>query len=324
MGMNERPLVWFVLFWLCGSAGAAGLGAKGAALAAGVAVLLMLAAALCGYATGRLAAACVLAVVLAAGERLWTDARNATALPDIREAAEQAGPRAGIPAAADGMIISAVEVDGDRVRFRMAAQRIHVEGEAAPRLLRERLLVQLRLVERPEQEVAAAWRRGARISVAGELALPATAANSGGFDYRRYLRSQRVHWLLKGTGTAAAEVAAGPAWSAAALLGRVDAARAWLGERMAGLYPAEQSGYMQGLVLGIREDLDPEQFQHFSRLGLTHILAISGLHVAVFLYALAAMLRLARLTKERILVVLIVAVPLYVLLSGASVGHHIV
>ncbi|GLX69200.1 ComEC/Rec2 family competence protein [Paenibacillus glycanilyticus] len=102
------------------------------------------------------------------------------------------------------------------------------------------------------------------------------------------------------------------------MLGRVDAARDWLGARMDQLYPADQSGYMKGLVLGIREDLDPEQFQQFSRLGLTHILAISGLHVAVFIYALGAVMRLLRMTRERILVALMMAVPLYVLLSGSS------
>ncbi|MBD2869443.1 ComEC/Rec2 family competence protein, partial [Paenibacillus arenilitoris] len=157
-----------------------------------------------------------------------------------------------------------------------------------------------------------------RVRAAGELALPAGATNGGGFDYRRYLSSQRIHWLLKARGTAAVEAAPGPWWTAAALLGRIDDARALLGARMEALYPSEQSGYMKGLVLGIREDLDPQQFQQFSRLGLTHILAISGLHVAVFLYALGGLLRLLRMTRERILLSLMLAVPLYVLLSGAS------
>ncbi|MCA0754627.1 DNA internalization-related competence protein ComEC/Rec2 [Paenibacillus sp. N4] len=318
MRMDRRPIVWFAVWWICGSAAAAAFGSRGALLAAGACMLLAPAAALCRQASWKLAAACALAAALAAGERIWADERNVTALPELLAAAEAEGPRAAYPAEAAGTIVSAVEVDGDRVRFRMAAELVHVEGEAAPRHVRERLLVQLRLAAQPEQAVAAAWARGDKVRVAGELALPAAATNSGGFDYRRYLRSQRVHWLLKGQGAAAVSAAAGPPWSAAALLGRVDGVRAWLGARMDVLYPAGQSGYMKGLVLGIRDDLDPEQFQQFSRLGLTHILAISGLHVAVFLYALAGLLRLARLTRERILFLLMLAVPLYVLLSGAS------
>ncbi|MBD2872962.1 hypothetical protein IDH41_30825, partial [Paenibacillus sp. IB182493] len=57
MGMNRRPLLWFVGCWVCGSAAAAGLGVRGAALVAGVVELLALAAALCGRASWPLAAA---------------------------------------------------------------------------------------------------------------------------------------------------------------------------------------------------------------------------------------------------------------------------
>ncbi|WP_051250763.1 DNA internalization-related competence protein ComEC/Rec2 [Paenibacillus harenae] len=317
MGMNRRPLLWFVICWVIGSAAAAGLSSRGVALAAGALALLALAAVLCRQASWPLAAACVAAAALAAGERMWADARNVTALQALLAAAEADGPRAAYAAEAEGTIVSAVEVDGERATFRMAAELVAVEGKE-PLQLRERLLVQLRLDAQPEQAAAAAWRRGDRLRVAGELTLPAGATNSGGFDYRRYLSSQRIHWLLKARGTAAVEAAPGPRWTAAALLGRVDAARGWLGARMDLLYPEDQSGYMKGLVLGIREDLDPQQFQQFSRLGLTHILAISGLHVAVFLYALGGLLRLLRMMRERILLVLMLSVPFYVLLSGAS------
>ncbi|WP_201003780.1 DNA internalization-related competence protein ComEC/Rec2 [Paenibacillus glycanilyticus] len=308
--MNRRPLVWFAVFWIAGSSMAAHLSIGGGALAISSAAALLLALVLVGQSTRRLAVVCLIGCMLAAGERLWADARNGSAL-DL--------PDASYEAEVTGTIVSAVEVDGDRAMFRVTADAVRVGGEAAPRKVRERLLVQVRLAERPHQELAAAWHRGGSVRLAGELARPAGVSNSGGFDYRRYLESsQHVHWLLKVKGIGAVQAAPGPGWTAAAVLGRVDAARDWLGARMDRLYPADQSGYMKGLVLGIREDLDPEQFQQFSRLGLTHILAISGLHVAVFVYALGAVLRLLRLTRERLLLTLIAAVPFYVLLSGSS------
>ncbi|WP_138753307.1 DNA internalization-related competence protein ComEC/Rec2 [Paenibacillus sinopodophylli] len=316
--MNRRPLLWFAICYVAGSAAAAGLDSRGVLLAAGAAALLALAAVLCRLASWQLAAACALAVGLAAGHRLWADARNVTELPALLAAAEADGPRAAYAAEAEGVIVSAVEVDGDRVIFRVAASRIRVGGDGAALAVRERLIVHVRLAEQPEQLAAAAWQRGDLVHLAGELTRPAVATNRGGFDYRRYLSSQRIHWLLKVQGTAAVEAAPGPTWTAAAMLGRVDSARDYLGERMDAQYPSSQSGYMKGLVLGIREDLDPEQFQQFSRLGLTHILAISGLHVAVFLYAMGGLLRFARVSRERILLVLMLAVPMYVLLAGAS------
>lgn len=316
--MTRRPLIWFAICYVCGSAAAAGLGGRGLAYAGGAALLLAAAAVLGGKATAKLAAVCLLGAALAAGGRIWADARNVTELPELYAAALAQGRDAAYAVEASGTIVSVVEVDGDRAAFRMEADYVRVSGETEPRRASERLMVHIRLAKQPEQDVAAAWKRGDRVRIAGELTLPAAATNGGGFDYRRYLGSQRIHWLLKAKGAASADVSAGPEWTAAALLGRIDAVRGMLGARMDMLYPSSQSGYMKGLVLGIREDLDPEQFQQFSRLGLTHILAISGLHVAVFMYALGGLLRFARMTRERSLLLLMLAVPLYVLLSGAS------
>lgn len=309
--VNKRPLVWFAVFWMIGSTIGAEFNSMGIVMAAGGMALVLAALVLLKQATPRLAAVCLLGCALAAGERLWADARNVTALAGMDV------PDASYEVEVSGTIVSAVEVDGDRAAFRVTADTVRVEGKE-PLKLRERLFVQVRLAEQPHQEIAAAWHRGDKVRFAGELSLPAGASNSGGFDYRRYLSSQHIHWLVKVTGIGAVHAAPGPGWTAAAVLGRVDAARDWLGARFDSLYPADQSGYMKGLVLGIREDLDPDQFQQFSRLGLTHILAISGLHVAVFIYALGAILRLFRMTRERMLITLMLAVPLYVLLSGSS------
>ncbi|MHA7962685.1 DNA internalization-related competence protein ComEC/Rec2 [Paenibacillus sp. CAU 1782] len=319
MIMNNRPLLWFALSWVAGSTFAASLGMRGSLLAAGAGFLLAVAAISWKLASPRLMLACLLALAAASGQRLWTDAHNETALVALREAAVLNGPLAAYAVRASGTIVSAVEVDGDRVRFTMEAHSVHGEGFPPLTGLGERIMVQLRLQQQLEQVTAAAWQRGDAIAVAGELAAPAEATNRGGFDYRRYLRSQRIHWLLKGKGATAAQVepAAG-AFTAAALLGRVDAARGWLGAAFDELYPDSQAGYMKGLILGIREDLDPERFGQFSKLGLTHILAISGLHVGVFLYVLGGLLRFARLPKERILLILLFAVPVYVLLTGGS------
>lgn len=84
------------------------------------------------------------------------------------------------------------------------------------------------------------------------------------------------------------------------------------------LFQDRHSGYMKGLVIGIQDDLDPETFRQFSQLGLTHILAISGMHVAVYVAVLLFILRHCRVTRETALTVTLLLVPVYVLLSGAG------
>ncbi|MBP3966157.1 DNA internalization-related competence protein ComEC/Rec2 [Paenibacillus lignilyticus] len=318
----RRPLIWFTVCWIVGASAAASLTNNGVYLAGAALLAAILALGLMKRASLPLAAACCIAYMAAAGERMWADSRNVTALPELQSAAYEAVPAGSVVFGAEirGTIISPIEIDGDQVRFRAAVNEVLLGGrETNPEQLGgERVQVQVRLAEEAELVEAASWKRGQKVSAAGELSAPMAATNFGGFDYRRYLNSQRIHWLFNVDGASSVQISAGTRWSAAGLLRYVDDLRAALGAQMDNLYPDLQSGYMKGLVLGISDDLDPAVYGRFAQLGLTHILAISGLHVAVFLYLLGGLLRLTRMTRERMLLLLMAAVPLYVLLAGAS------
>ncbi|GGD71744.1 ComEC/Rec2 family competence protein [Paenibacillus nasutitermitis] len=321
--MNSRPLVYFALCWVLGSAAGAGLLLSGLMLAgAGLAALLYVQV-LRRKSSWLLAAACLAAFAGASAERLWADKHNVTGFPVRTEqtAADSGSGSDSISAykvEVAGTILSAVEVDGDRAQFIMNVKTAAVAGEGAPRQLDELLLVHIKLAQQKDQAVAAGWKRGSYAVISGELNLPAEATNFGGFDYRNYLLGQRIHWLLKASGLSSVVVSPGARFSKPSLLSHIDDFRNSLGRRMDVLFPAEQTGYMKGLILGMREDLDPEQFRQFSQLGLTHILAVSGLHVAVFLYVLGGLLKLLRMTRERMLLFMITAIPFYVLLTGAA------
>ncbi|MNI06497.1 ComEC family competence protein [compost metagenome] len=97
-----------------------------------------------------------------------------------------------------------------------------------------------------------------------------------------------------------------------------DRLRDALGGRMDHIFPARHAGFMKSMLIGQQDDLDPQRFQQFSELGLTHILAISGLNVAVFLGVCIWFMRKMRLTKETYLLISILLLPPYILLTGAS------
>lgn len=316
--MDRRPIVGIAVGWTAGIASAGSSVAFCGLLGAGIALLLA-AAVLLKRARPRLAACCLLVYVAGGGWAYGTQMRLDTSLPDLRAAANGTYPPVAYEAEAEGTIGSVVEIDGDTAIFQLRAAVVRLADEASARHVRERLIVRLKLKTEEERRIAQGWRRGDAARISGELERPAGASNFGAFDYRRYLESVRhVHWVLRGKGIDAAAVERGSPCSIDSLLGRVDAAREWLGLRLERLYGAEQAGYMKGLVIGDSGGLDPEVYRQFAELGLTHILAISGLHVAVFLYALNAGLRLFRLPRERTLLLLAIATPAYVLLSGAS------
>lgn len=66
------------------------------------------------------------------------------------------------------------------------------------------------------------------------------------------------------------------------------------------------------------KDIDPGTYGQFSQLGLTHILAISGTHVAVYVASLLMLMSWLKLTRETALTVVLFLIPAYVLLSGGS------
>ncbi|MBB3108949.1 competence protein ComEC [Paenibacillus phyllosphaerae] len=318
--MLNRPIVIVTLCWILGSAAAAYLTQAGR-IAAGVSLVLLLLVLVLRERRGRWTAAiCLAAFCLAMGQRAWTDMQNATRLTDLLTESERDSAYEAPFSSAAGTIVSPVEVDGDRAQFKIAVESITIDGQdETSQLSGERMLVQLKLTEQPQQEVAAHWERGNRVQIReGVLERPSTATNFDGFDYRAYLVNQRIHWLLAATDTSSVHVSDTQGYDTVRLLGMIDRWREELGDRVDMLYPEDQSGYMKGLVLGITDDLDPDRYRQFSQLGLTHILAISGLHVAVFLFIVGLLLKLLRLPREKITVLLIAAVPFYVLISGGS------
>src|SRR5690606_27556084 len=98
----------------------------------------------------------------------------------------------------------------------------------------------------------------------------------------------------------------------------IDGFRQQIGRLTDQLYPSGDAGYMKGLIVGITEEVDPAQYDRFSRLGLTHVLAISGLHVGVVVFVLLRLGALCRLTRERSIDVAFAAMPLYMAITGAS------
>ena len=226
----------------------------------------------------------------------------------------------------NGFISSPVERDGDRVQFHFMSTDWKSTEMNKPAPVREKLLVQVRLHVKQEIEAAAQWKRGQQVQISGTLSLPGEATNFGAFSYRDYLRTARIHWIVKVSGAervtdAASEAAISPLdiqWTIQKMLAYIDGLREHLSGLLQRLYEQPHSGYVQGLILGSRRDLDPDTYQQFSELGLTHVLAISGLHVGVFVGALLGMFRLLRMTKETSIAAVLWLIPFYVLLTGAA------
>lgn len=288
-----KGIPWIAACWLAGLS---------AALTGWEREILLCAAAVCVAGCGRLLAG-----------RLWMPALLCLAAFGIAAGYGhfyQAGPPSRLPergeAVLTGVLASQPVVKGDRVRFVLRTET------------GERVSVAVRLAEERELVVAGKWRRGDAAILAGEFGLPRGPRNFGQFDYAAFLGKRGIHRVFAVTGAGSADIGRTDGFSFDKGLGWLETYRNRIGERIAWLYPGLQSGFMKGMLIGLDDDIDGELFNAFSRLGLTHIIAISGLHVAVVTGGWIGLLRLMRVSRETAYASAQAVIPLYMLLAGAA------
>ncbi|MEK4663222.1 ComEC/Rec2 family competence protein [Priestia sp. FSL H7-0729] len=323
--MKGRPLLTFTICWLCGSGMACAL--TGWTLIWGMIGALACLPLLLRFIDVRGWSILFLLAAFIGGVAhwVWNDVRNHSRLPEIIHIA--ANEMDGLTAEIQGELVSDVRIDGDRADFKiqmssilpMLASSADTDLVASSAFqIDEQLMVQVRLLEEEEQQVAAGWKRGDAITLHGAFTLPGEARNFGGFDYRSYLRTLHIHLLFKVKGASSVIATPPEGLGQFNVLRWTDWTRHTLGSAVEQLFPEPHGGYMKGLIIGMANDIDPGTYGQFSQLGLTHILAISGTHVAVYVASLLLILSWLRLTRETALTIVLILVPAYVLLSGGS------
>lgn len=167
--------------------------------------------------------------------------------------------------------IDDVEVDGDRVkgRMRLTLYRPRLEvGEVADMSLPEGMAI------------------GARVSLFGRTYIAQGARGEGGFDYRAYLMRRGVY--VCGSGELA-----GAGFEATGQLRLLD----WVYGIKRGIVSeleAELGGHAataRAIMLGDGDALPEDVYDNFRMAGLSHILAVSGLHVSFMALLMGWLLR---------------------------------
>ena len=134
-----------------------------------------------------------------------------------------------------------------------------------------------------EEETPPAWLLpGQALTLTAKLYHPGGRTNPGGFDFREYLLQQGVEIGLYGAENL--ERTEGPF----TLRGMMAGLRHTLSLRLMDAMGDEAGGYAAAMLLGTRRYLPEADEDAFRRLGVAHILSISGFHVGL----LAGLLRL--------------------------------
>ena len=101
---------------------------------------------------------------------------------------------------------------------------------------------------------------------------------------------------------------------------RLNALNQLLATRISDVVGGDTADLLIALVLGNRDYLSPSVSRDFNRLGLSHLLAISGMHLSVFLLILDTLLRKLRIRKGARSVTLLLVALFYLALTGFSLS----
>ncbi|HOT29138.1 MAG TPA: ComEC/Rec2 family competence protein [Candidatus Ozemobacteraceae bacterium] len=120
-----------------------------------------------------------------------------------------------------------------------------------------------------------------RIEISGHFSVPSAARNPGSLDYQRSLRNRGIFRTVRIAGRGARleiieDDPSGSPWYRFALYLRTSI----LGV-IKQTMPYPESSFLGGVLLGLRGGLPPQVTTEFRKTGVSHVLAVSGLHVTI-------------------------------------------
>lgn len=272
--------------------------------------------------TGLVAGAGCLAALAAGPDQAWFRRQAATlllvvaftALGYARESMA-ARARAHDPAAGydgheldcSGQVLEPARCQGGKVRFPFQVERV----EGRPRLGPFRVLVEVRGPAEflPEVAPGESWR------LTGRLRPLAGPAYPGSFDARVWAAHRGIHHQLRLAPADCDRLGPPAGWSPWQIACRL---RLDLLQSLRPHYSQAQRGLLAGILLGETGELPAEVEQDFRAVGLSHLLAASGLNVAIVTSLIFWPGRRLGYSSYRLACPAACAVTFYCLLAGAS------
>jgi competence protein ComEC len=150
--------------------------------------------------------------------------------------------------------------------------------------------------------------------IQGNLVVPSMARNENAFNYREYLKQKHIFWELQVTEWNLSRCLTGQ-------LTFTDKIKKW---RIQGItlieknFTKDTAPLAAALIFGTRDLLSEEQVSAYQKLGVIHLISISGLHVALLVGMIFYLGIRFGAVREKLSWTLIMTLPLYAVLTGAT------
>ncbi|MGG4000163.1 DNA internalization-related competence protein ComEC/Rec2 [Anoxybacillus kestanbolensis] len=195
--------------------------------------------------------------------------------------------------------IAPIYIDGDRVKTTVQWQK-------------ERLQLVYRLRTEEEKRKWEEIQIGTACLLKGTLERPSSPTNPYAFNYRRHLFYEHIHWIVRPNSLESC-TRTNVTW-----IERLQIIRQQGIRYIQHHFPNDVSAFMQALIYGERSDIEPTVLASYQKLGLIHLLAISGLHMTLLVGGCFYLFIRLGITRERATMILLGCIPMYVILAGAA------
>ncbi len=157
---------------------------------------------------------------------------------------------------------------------------------------------------------------GDRVRLFGTLERPFPALNPGNFDYRDYLEQRGMAVIFQGYGGRSIRlIRAGNPLDFFRIANRI---RSAIGRRLELFFAPEAANLFKALIIGERKDVDPQLNEDFVKTGTSHLLAISGLNIALLIGSLYGAAIAFRIPQKPAAFLGLCFTAAYVIVAGAD------
>ncbi|UCZ54475.1 DNA internalization-related competence protein ComEC/Rec2 [Bacillus shivajii] len=155
---------------------------------------------------------------------------------------------------------------------------------------------------------------GETCSFEGVLNSPRRATNPFEFDYLDYLLKQRIHWIFQVNDERVACLQPSTLIDSSYLRKFRKSAIDFVTDAR----DSDAIGMVTALVFGDRSYIHVERLDQYQKLGIIHLLAVSGLHVGLLTFTIYQLLIRFGVTREYANIVLLIILPFYIVIAGGA------
>ncbi len=154
-------------------------------------------------------------------------------------------------------------------------------------------------------------RYGDIVQIAGEFSKGDVARNYKGFSYRNYLKQSKIQGSLYSKETKILE-------HQSSIMEKIYDLKEKLYEVLDSSYREDSNAFLKGILLGDSSDLDDEIKENFKNSSMSHVLAISGMHVSYVIIGVQLVLDKFINRKKLKNYIILLMLAFFVLITGGA------